>query len=108
MSRAQVYTLGAWIAKPGKEQAFIDAWKELGKVFAALPDPPGTGKLLQSDADPTVFYSFGPWKDLAAIQAMRADEDAAAALERLMALCTKASPGTFHVVAESVSGRQDR
>ncbi len=55
-----VYTLGVWRVKPGQEVAFIEAWKALGTIFAKLPQPPGKGTLLQSLADPLLFYSFGP------------------------------------------------
>jgi hypothetical protein len=36
-----VYTLGVWRVKPGKEEAFIEAWKALGNIFSQLPQPPG-------------------------------------------------------------------
>ena len=96
-----VYTLGVWRVKPGKEIAFIEAWQELGAVFSRLPQPPGKGTLLQSVSDPTLFYSFGPWRSLSAIQAMREDPQAQDGVARLRALCTEATPGNYRVVAEA-------
>ncbi len=97
----QVYTFGRWRVKDGRRQDFIDAWMALGETFASLPDPPGKGTLLQSAADPTLFYSFGPWSSTEAVNAMRNDANAGDAIRQLVELCTEATPGTFFVVAES-------
>jgi hypothetical protein len=99
-----VYTLGVWKVKPGQEAEFIAAWKALGQVFSELPHPPGTGTLIQSVSEPALFYSFGPWKRLEDIQEMRGDPRAQAAIQRLMELCSAATPGTFRVVAEVPAG----
>jgi hypothetical protein len=97
-----VYTLGAWRVKEGRQQEFIATWKELGTVFAGLQRAPaGKGILVQSISDPALFYSFGPWRSLEDIAAMRADERAKTGIARLRDLCTEAVPGSFRVVAES-------
>ncbi len=97
-----VYTLGVWHVQEGRQQEFITAWKDLGEIFAALPNPPGSkGVLIQSTSEPTMFYSFGPWKSIEAVEAMRNDRGAQEGIRKLMELCTEASPGTFRVVAES-------
>jgi hypothetical protein len=98
------YTLGMWRVKTGRAQEFVAAWKALGVTFASLPNPPGTGILIQSVSDPELFYSFGPWRRFEDIRAMRSDPRAQAGIERLVALCAEATPGTFRVVAE-VPGR---
>lgn len=96
-----VYTLGVWRVMPGKEHAFIEAWKALGKIFVQLPQPPGKGTLLKSLSDPLLFYSFGPWNSLADIQAMRNNPEAQEGLNKLRELCTEATPGGFRLVAEA-------
>lgn len=97
-----VYTLGVWRVREGREEEFIAAWKDLGAVFAALPDPPsGKGVLVQSTEDPTLLYSFGPWRSLDHVSAMRDDPRARTGIQRLRELCTEATPGAFRVVAES-------
>ncbi|MEX2581721.1 MAG: hypothetical protein WD766_00470 [Gemmatimonadota bacterium] len=97
-----VYTLGAWRVRTGREAEFVAAWEELGQIFAALPHPPtGRGTLLQSTEDPGLFYSFGPWRRLEDIEAMRANPPAREGITNLIALCTEATPGSFRVVAES-------
>lgn len=101
MIEGQVYTHGVWHVKPGHEADFIAAWKDLGRIFASLPNASGKGILIQSTTDPTLFYSFGPWKSLEDVAAMRANARAQEGIRRLVALCTEATPGTFRVVAES-------
>ena len=71
--KQMVSTLAAWRVQEGRQQAFISAWKDLGKVFNALSEPPGKGVLIQSTSDPTLFYSFVPWKSMEAVEAMRND-----------------------------------
>ena len=94
------YTHAMWRVLPGREAEFIATWMTLADVFGRLPDPPVRGTLLQSAADPLLFYSFGPWNSWEAIEAMRADPRSQAALRKIMALCVEATPGTFHVVAD--------
>lgn len=60
----EVYTVGAWYVKDGMQSEFVEAWKALGRHFRTLPNPPGTGTLLQSIDEPQQFYSFGPWRSL--------------------------------------------
>jgi heme-degrading monooxygenase HmoA len=98
----QVMTLGMWRVKPEQGEAFISAWKHLGKAFSRLPHPPsGKGTLLQSTSDPALYYSFGSWSSLSDIEAMRSNPEAQAAIMAVKALCTEAVPGSYRVVAES-------
>lgn len=99
----EIYTLGRWVVLPGRENEFIAAWKDLGEVFLSLEHPPpaGTGTLLRSLDDPTLFYSFGPWDDPAHVAEMRADPDARARIVAISALCSEATPGGYQVVARA-------
>ena len=94
----QYYTLAPWRVREGKQDEFVEAWRDLGEVFLALPKPPGKGTLLQSVDDPQQFYSFGPWNALEDIAEMRSNQRAAEALERLRDLCESAKPGAFRLV----------
>jgi hypothetical protein len=98
----EIYSLGVWRIKEGRQADFIAAWKDLGAIFASLPRPPaGQGLLIQSTTETTLFYSFGPWHSLEDVAAMRGDPRAQGAISRLRELCTDATPGSFRVVAES-------
>jgi hypothetical protein len=57
---AGLYTWGDWYVKAGSEQAFIEAWREFGEWTAANVPENTFAKLLQDDADPRHFISFGP------------------------------------------------
>ena len=93
------YTLGYWLVREGAEEEFVREWQALGAFFLSLPDPPGTGTLIRSLDDPHLFYSFGPWPSLEAVQKMRAHPDGPAWIARLTALCDEARPGGYRLVA---------
>jgi hypothetical protein len=96
----EVWTLGRWRVRPGREEEFVAAWRAVGAAFQALPQPPsGAGTLLRSVEDPALHYSFGPWPSLEAVAAMRATPAAVEAIDALRALCDEATPGAFTVVA---------
>lgn len=93
------YTHAMWKVQPGKEAEFVAAWQALSEVFSSLDGKPLWGSLLQSLAEPSLFFSFGPWQSLSAIEAMRADPSAQAALAKVKALCVEAVPGGYRRVA---------
>ncbi len=89
------YTLAMWRVRPGLEEEFIRAWREdLSEYFLSLPGAIG-GTLLRSVEDPTVFYSFGPWRSLEDVRAMRADPRTPEVLGRVRQLCVEATPGVY-------------
>ncbi len=94
----QVYTHALWRVRPGEEKAFISAWSALSEAFSSLAAQPLWGTLLRSGTDPTVFYSFGPWRSSTDVQAMRADPAAQEALNRVRSHCTEATPELCELV----------
>jgi quinol monooxygenase YgiN len=97
-----IYTLGVWRVKPGREAEFIEAWKGLSAEFSRLENPPGGhGTLVQSLSEPQLFYSWGEWPSLEAIQAMRQDPTAQAGIKKIAELCAESVPGTFKLVASA-------
>ena len=98
MTASDAYTLAMWRVKPGREEEFIQAWREdLGGYFLSLPGAMG-GTLVRSVEDPRLFYSFGPWRSLEDIRAMRDDPRTPAVLGKLRALCLEATPGVYQRV----------
>jgi len=95
----EVYTLGAWRVKDGKQSEFVAAWQALGRYFNTLPHPPGTGTLLQSVDDAQQYYSFGPWGAIDDVHEMRSQPETPSEIGKLMELCEEGRPGTFRVVA---------
>ena len=68
----QPHTVGIWRAKPGREDDFIAAWREMATWTTDDVGEIGGGRLLQDQNDPTRFYSFGSWSSNEAIAAWRA------------------------------------
>lgn len=71
MLDSDICTLGVWRVRPDRQVDFTAGWKALGDYFYNLPKSPGDGTLVQSVQNDTLFYSFGPWRSLEDIQAMR-------------------------------------
>ncbi len=79
------------------------AWSDLANAFLSLPESPIWGTLLRSDEDPHLFYSFGPWRRVTDIEAMRAHPVVLAAYAHLQSLCVEMSPGAYQVVRQVAS-----
>jgi heme-degrading monooxygenase HmoA len=96
--RAMAYTLAMWRVKKGYEKEFIRRWKEeLGEHFRQMSaDTHGT--LIRSVDDPTLFYSFGPWKSQRELKKVRADPKTQHLMGRVLELCDEARPGVFELV----------
>lgn len=94
------YTHSLWRVRAGLEEEFVAAWKAMGLQFLRVSEGSTHGTLIQSTDEPTLFYSFGPWSHLDAINAMRSDPQAQEAMSRLRGLCEESSPGIYKQVAQ--------
>lgn len=66
-----VYTLGIWLVKPGHEEDFVKAWKDM--AHRTNEDYPGGRALLMRDRDvPNRFISTGPWESPEQVEQWRA------------------------------------
>jgi heme-degrading monooxygenase HmoA len=70
-SATAVYTVGLWKVKPGEEDAFIAAWRDLANA-TANEHADTTAVLLRDRETPNHFVSAGPWESLEEIEAWRA------------------------------------
>lgn len=57
----QPYSSGVWIAKPGREEEFVAAWREFAEWSSATGGGRGWTKLLRDREQPTRFVSLGRW-----------------------------------------------
>jgi heme-degrading monooxygenase HmoA len=96
---ADVYTVGIWTVKAGREADFVAAWRAMAEAtLAEFPDAHGT--LLRDADDSRRFISFGPWKSHEQVQAWR---DSAAFKEGVGAIrevLDDFRPGTYEISAE--------
>jgi heme-degrading monooxygenase HmoA len=92
-----VYTLGTWQVKPGEEQQFVDAWREMATRTAG--DFPGaTAVLLRDRDDPTLFISVGPWESTEQIERWRGSETFSTGVGSIRAHLTGFQPHTMDPV----------
>lgn len=70
---SEVWTLARWVAEPGREDEFVEAWRDLA-TWTVDEFPDASGTLLRDRDTPNVFFSFGPWRDLDEAQAWRASD----------------------------------
>ncbi len=66
-----LYTLGIWTVKPGREEEFIQAWRDLA-TRTRSEFPGSSARLLRDRDNPHRFISSGPWQSLEQIQTWRA------------------------------------
>ena len=64
-----IWTHGIWTVKQGREEEFIDGWREL--VPIGIRHGGEEPKLLRNQDRPNVFRSFGRWADDAAVERFR-------------------------------------
>ena len=58
-----VYTLGIWTVKPGREEEFISAWRDMAsRTKTGFPN--ASAVLLRDRDRPNRFVSSGPWESL--------------------------------------------
>jgi heme-degrading monooxygenase HmoA len=68
-----VYSLGIWLVHPGRENDFVQAWRDLARK--TQEDYPGAQAVLMHDEDVRQrFISTGAWESLEQIEQWRASE----------------------------------
>jgi len=94
---ARVWTHGTWIAKPGQEDAFVQAWSDLARQ--ALTEFRGHTPTLLRDRDkPNVFKTIGAWPDIEAVEEFRASDTFRSAVAELQPLLESFEPMTLDEV----------
>lgn len=98
----QLYTHGRWVVKEGQEAAFQAAWQEFAEwtnanISGAVN---GEARLLQDLDDPRIFFSFGPWESLEAIQAWRASDGFQERIGRMRDLLASFEAHTMRTVRQ--------
>ena len=68
-----VYTLGIWLVHPGRENDFVQAWRDLARK--TQEDFPHAKSVLMHDRDVrNRFISTAPWESLEQVEQWRASE----------------------------------
>jgi hypothetical protein len=95
-----VYTIEMWRVQPEQNAAFVAAWHELADAVRRLrQQPAGQQTLVQSIADPDVYYSFAPWRSLADVEAVQPDVRVQSALATVRGACVESTAGAYRAIA---------
>lgn len=99
-----LYTLGDWFVKPGREQEFVDAWREMA-LWTATEFAPGARAVLVRDREnPARFVSFGPWESDERVASWRESEGFKDRVGRIRQLLDGFEPHTLEPVASIGEG----
>ena len=90
-----VYTVGIWIAKPGREDEFAQRWREMAEWTEREIPSAASGTLLRDHERPNRFVSFGPWASLGDIEAWRANPGFGDRVSGMRPLLEEFSPMTL-------------
>jgi heme-degrading monooxygenase HmoA len=96
----RIYTAGEWTVKPGKENEFAEAWRELAEWSASEVPGAISATLLRNMDDPRRFVSIGPWESLEAVEQWRALPGFQERVVKLRQLLDSFEPRTLELVAE--------
>ena len=92
-----VYTLGIWTVRPGREEEFIAAWKDLA-VRTKSDFPEATAVLLRDRDQANRFISSGPWESLDQVRAWRSSAAFRDSIARIQELLESFEPHTMDPV----------
>ena len=99
----QLYTLGFWSVKRGKEGEFITAWESFARwTMQNQSGTVGDAQLLQDIADQQRFISFGAWEGMERVQEWRQRPEFKEFFIKAKELCEDIQPRTLKVVASTV------
>jgi heme-degrading monooxygenase HmoA len=92
------YTHTVWRVKPGREDEFVERWREW--IEWSHRQGLDAGALLLRDLDsPHTFVSFGPWDSTAAVKSWRALPGYQERVSRLREVVDGFEPRTLEVTA---------
>ncbi len=94
------YTLGMWQVEPGREEDFVERWRELAEWTRAEVAPEATAVLLRDTEDRSRFVSVGPWSDLGQIERWRESAGFQERVRELLPLLQSFEPNTLELVVE--------
>jgi heme-degrading monooxygenase HmoA len=93
-----LYTLGEWVVKPGREDDFVESWREMAEWTANEFAPGATAVLARDRADPSRFVSFGPWESDEQVNAWRENDGFVLRVGRIRELLKRFEPQTLDPV----------
>jgi heme-degrading monooxygenase HmoA len=94
-----IYTLGIWTVKPGREDEFVEAWRDFAE--RTRDEFRASGATLLRDREvPNRFISSGPWDSMEAVESWRASSLFAEGVGRIRELLDGFETHTMDLAAE--------
>jgi len=96
---SEVYSSGAWTAKEGEGEAFVEAWTEFARWLRTMPGA-GTARLIRDLGEPRRYLSFAPWESAEAMYAWKADPEFGERIATVREHVTEFTPSELELMAE--------
>jgi heme-degrading monooxygenase HmoA len=94
-----VWTHGVWRVKPGREDDFVEVWREMAREGMAELDTVEPPTLLRDRERPGEFISFGPWPNVDEVERFRSSSVFHRGQERMRELLESFTPRTLDEVS---------
>ena len=94
-----VWTHGVWRVKPGREDDFVEVWREMAREGMAELDTVEPPTLLRDRERPGEFISFGPWSNLEEVDRFRSSAAFRRGQERMRELLESFTPRTLDEIS---------
>jgi heme-degrading monooxygenase HmoA len=95
----ETYSSGAWTAKEGEGEAFVEAWTGFARWLTTMPGA-GTARLTQDLSDPQRYLSFAPWESVDALHAWRSNPEFPQRMAAVQEHVAEFTPSEYELVAQ--------
>jgi heme-degrading monooxygenase HmoA len=96
---SETYSSGAWVAKDGQNEAFVEAWTEFARWLSTMPGA-GTARLTRDLREPQRYLSFAPWESADALQAWRSHPEFSQRIAAVREHVAEFTPSEYELVAQ--------
>jgi heme-degrading monooxygenase HmoA len=98
-----VYSTGTWKPSPGRENAFVEAWKQFADWAVTMP---GAGRLqLTRDVNTEELYvSFGEWSSEDAVRGWKSSPEFKERLAQVLQHVSEFQPTQLGVIVTAENG----
>jgi heme-degrading monooxygenase HmoA len=96
---SEVFSSGAWTAKEGEEDDFVEAWTEFARWLSEMPRS-GTARRTRDLDQPRRYLSFAPWESVEAMHEWKNQPDFRDRIGAVRRHVTEFVPSELELVAE--------
>jgi heme-degrading monooxygenase HmoA len=96
---AVAYSSGAWTAKEGEGDAFVEAWTEFARWLSTMPGA-GTARLTRDLSEPRRYLSFAPWETVEDMHAWKSNPEFGQRMRVVREHVADFTPSELELIAE--------